>query len=78
VHVIQTLRKDMALEYTQRIRVGIATGATELQTAARDFADYIQGETLATDLRPEPLAGVASSQAKVGDYPCELFIASQK
>ena len=75
VHVIQTQRRDMALEYTARISVGLVTESPELRAAAKTFADYIKGETLATDLRLETPAGGVPVDAKVGDYACQLFIA---
>jgi isoleucyl-tRNA synthetase len=76
VHIIQTQRKDMALKYTQRIRVGVVTESAELQAAAVNFADYIKGETLSTDLRLQPLAGVTAVEVKVGDSPCRCFVAA--
>jgi isoleucyl-tRNA synthetase len=74
VHVIQTQRKEMALDYTARIRVGVVTDATEIISAVSNFADYIQGETLASQLELEPLAGVTPQETKVGDSTCQLFI----
>jgi isoleucyl-tRNA synthetase len=75
VHVVQTQRKEMALEYTARIRVGVVTDSPEVKAAVKNFADYIQGETLATELRLEPIPRVAPFDAKVGDYPCQVFAA---
>jgi hypothetical protein len=65
----------MALEYTARIRVGVATDSAALKTAAQDFADYIKAETLTIDLRPEPLPGVTPLEMKVGDEACRLYLA---
>ncbi|MEX2139057.1 MAG: isoleucine--tRNA ligase [Pirellulales bacterium] len=75
IHVIQTQRRDMALKYTQRIRAGIVTDSPDLQAAAMQFADYIRGETLSTELQLESLPGVAPLEVKVGDYACQFFVA---
>jgi isoleucyl-tRNA synthetase len=75
VHVIQTQRRDMALEYTARIRVGLVTDSPEVQAAATNFADYIQGETLSTELRLEPLPNIAPIETKVGEYTSQFFVA---
>ena len=64
----------MALKYTARIRVGLVTDSPELQTAATVFADYLKGETLATELRLEPLPDVTPVDAKVSEYAAQLFI----
>jgi isoleucyl-tRNA synthetase len=75
VHVVQTQRKEMNLDYTARIRIGLATDSPELQTAVKNFADYIQGETLSTQLQLDPLPGVSPQEVKVGDYAGQLFVA---
>ena len=49
MHAIQTQRKDMDCEYTDRIEVGVVTDDAELRRAVEQFADYIRGETLAVD-----------------------------
>jgi isoleucyl-tRNA synthetase len=76
VHVIQTQRKDMALKYTARLRLGMVTDSRELQAAVTNFTEYIKGETLATELRLEPLAGVAPLEITVGEHACKLFVAA--
>ena len=65
----------MALKYTARIRVGLVTDSSELRMAATAFADYLNGETLATELRLEPLPGGTPVDTKVGEYAVQLFIA---
>ncbi|MBX9787938.1 MAG: isoleucine--tRNA ligase [Pirellulales bacterium] len=59
VHAIQTRRKEIGCEYTDRIRISITTDSDELRRAVEDFRDYIAQETLAVDiaLRPEPAGG---------------------
>jgi isoleucyl-tRNA synthetase len=75
VHVIQTQRRDMALEYTQRIRVGIVTESSELREGVASFTDYIKGETLTTELQLESLPEAAPLDVKVGDFTCQIFVA---
>ncbi len=53
IHAVQTVRKDLDLQYTDRIRVGLATESAELCAAAEKFADYVCQETLAIELRFE-------------------------
>jgi isoleucyl-tRNA synthetase len=75
VHVVQMQRREKALEYTDRIRVGLVTESPELRAAATTFADYIKGETLATELRMQPLAGATPLEIKIGEYSCLAFVA---
>ncbi len=50
VRAIQVARKELALEYTERIRVGVETDSEELRSAIAAHGEWIKGETLATDL----------------------------
>ncbi len=75
VHALQSQRRDMALKYTARIRVGLVTDSADLKTAAKEFLKYIQGETLAAEFVFEPLAGVAATEVEVGDIASQLFVA---
>jgi isoleucyl-tRNA synthetase len=74
VHAIQTRRKDMNLQYTDRIVVGVVTDSTELRSAVDQFRDYIQGETLAVRLQHDALSGVEPVELKVGDDPVTLYV----
>jgi uncharacterized protein DUF5915 len=66
----------MALEYTDRIRISLVTESSDLRAAAENFADYIKGETLATDLRLDPLTGATPLEIKIGEYSCQIFVAA--
>jgi isoleucyl-tRNA synthetase len=48
VHVIQTQRKALDLEFTDRIDLVLATESAELRDALERHRDYVAGETLAT------------------------------
>ena len=49
VNRVQNMRKEVGLEVSDRIRLGI-TGVSELETAVEAFKAYVSGETLAEDL----------------------------
>ncbi len=77
VRTIQDRRKEMKLDYTDRIRVGLVAGTAEPAAAIEQFADYIRGETLATELHSEPLPGVEPVEAKVAGEIVELYVEKQ-
>jgi isoleucyl-tRNA synthetase len=56
VHAVQSARRDAGLQVSDRIRLTL-DGDERLLEAARRHADYIAGETLAVEVRYEPLAG---------------------
>jgi len=62
VRVIQDRRKEMQLQFTDRIRVGIATESDELRQAIEQFGDYVKRETLAVKLEPVPGSGSEQEQ----------------
>jgi isoleucyl-tRNA synthetase len=60
VRLIQDRRKEMKLNYTDRILVGIQTGSRTIGTTLHGHIEYIKGETLAIDLKK---GQVANSEA---------------
>jgi len=74
VHAIQTCRRDMNCEYTDRIEVGIVTDDAQLQAVVREFADFIRGETLAVRIVLEPLSGVEPIELKLGSSTLKLYV----
>ena len=50
IRLIQDRRKELRLDYTDRITVEIETADGNLHTAVEAFRDRIMGETLTTDL----------------------------
>lgn len=50
VHVIQTERKDLDLDFTDRIDLVFATESAELRAAIERHRDYVAGETLAASI----------------------------
>ncbi len=75
VHAIQNRRKELDCQYTDRIRVGLLTESAALAEAAGNFADYVQGETLATQLVLGPIEGVSSAELSVGGHAARLAVA---
>jgi isoleucyl-tRNA synthetase len=51
VHVIQTERKELDLEFTDRIDLVFATESAELRAAIERHRDYVGGETLASSIQ---------------------------
>jgi len=74
VRVIQDRRKEIGCEYTDRVHVGIVTASPELRQSVEEFGDYIKGETLATALALEPIAGVEPAELKVAGFAVELCV----
>jgi isoleucyl-tRNA synthetase len=74
VHAVQSIRKDLNCQYTDRIRLGLVTADADLAQAAREFAVYVQGETLAPSLAFEPLPNVAPVPVQLGEAAAELYV----
>ena len=74
VRAIQDLRKERRLEFTDRIEIGLVTGSEELKAAFREFANYIQGETLATRLVFEPLPGVEPLDVNLAGHAVKFYV----
>jgi isoleucyl-tRNA synthetase len=74
VHAVQSARKDTECEYTDRIEIGVVTESAELRAAAKKFADYIAGETLAKRLVFEPIAGVAPIEVDLGGHKATIYV----
>jgi len=74
VRLIQDRRKELDCNYTDRIAVGIVSESEELRTAFEKFGKYIRGETLAVELRFEPIAGVEPVEVKLAGHELALFV----
>jgi isoleucyl-tRNA synthetase len=61
VHAVQTQRKSLDLDFTDRIEVAFATESAELRGALEQHLDYVAAETLAT--RATVVAGAAAGEA---------------
>ena len=74
VHAIQSRRKDLDCEYTDRIAVGVVSDSADIRAAMESFGDYIRTETLATDLMNGQLAGVEPLELDLGGEKVTLYV----
>jgi isoleucyl-tRNA synthetase len=74
VHAVQTLRKEKGCQYTDRIIVTADSDCEEIRAAVAAFLDYVRGETLATEIRFQPLDGAEASELDLGGLPVKLAI----
>ena len=74
VRVVQDQRKAMGCEFTDRIAIGVETPSEELRRAIEQFADYIQGETLAVRLQQQPLDDAELLETNLADHPIALTV----
>jgi isoleucyl-tRNA synthetase len=69
VRVIQDRRKELGLEFTDRIEVGIETTSQAIRDAISMYRVFIMEETLATLLVLTKLDGCDAIEASIGDDP---------
>ncbi len=74
VHAIGTRRKEIDCQYTDRIAVGLATDCRVLRDAVDRYRDYIMRETLAVELKLEPMPGVEPVEVKIGEETVVLYV----
>jgi isoleucyl-tRNA synthetase len=74
VRVVQDIRKDLGLEFTDRIEIGVVTKSAELRAAIECFHDYIAAETLAEKIAFEPIAKVKPTKTKVGEHDADVYV----
>jgi isoleucyl-tRNA synthetase len=74
VHVIQTERKQLDLEFTDRIDLVFATESAELRTALERHRDYVAGETLAASATFGTLAGGTSESLDLDGHPLTITL----
>ena len=69
---IQAMRKEMNLEYTDRIIVGIE-GDEEVKKAIEERRDRISSEALADDIRFEPIEGY-SKDREIAGHKVRIYV----
>jgi len=74
VRIVQDRRKEIGLEFTDRIEIGIGGASAEVRNSLEQFRDYICGETLATKFQFEILPGVAVVEVEIGDDKVTLYV----
>ena len=74
VRLVQDRRKELDLQFTDRIDLGLVTDSTELQAAILENEEYITGETLALSLSAQPWEGAEPAQRDLGESSVEIYI----
>lgn len=74
VHAIQSRRKDMDCQYTDRIVVGIVTDSQPILAAIDANLSYLMSETLATGVRSEPLPNAEPVTLDLGGHQATLYV----
>ena len=74
VRAIQDRRKELNLQYTDRIHVGLVTESEELRKAVEQFREYIMQETLALKIVFEPINGTEPVNVKIADSEVALYV----
>ena len=74
VRLIQNRRKEMGLEYTDRIRIGLVTADAALGQAMATWRDHIATETLAVDVQWDSLAEVPPQACTVESAELTVFV----
>ncbi|MDX1962383.1 MAG: class I tRNA ligase family protein [Pirellulales bacterium] len=79
VHTVQSLRKDLELEYTDRIEILTASDDGQILATLTEHGPYIQAETLATAILPRldttsPRRASAVETLSLGEGPIEIAI----
>ncbi|HUE73997.1 MAG TPA: class I tRNA ligase family protein [Pirellulaceae bacterium] len=74
VRIIQDRRKELNLQFTDRIEVGIVGASAELQRAIEANRESICSETLAVKLVFEALPGVEGIEVEIGDEKITLYL----
>ena len=74
VRIIQERRKELDLNYTDRIEVALVTDSPEFRQAVLENLDKIRAETLAVSVVTEPLPAGSPLDVQVGDFQASLFV----
>ena len=74
VRLVQDRRKDLQLNFTDRIALGLVTDDAELKLAIEESADYIKQETLAVEFSDQPIADTEAAEREVGGSPLSIDI----
>ena len=70
----QDRRKELNLEFTDRIELGLVTDDADLKAAIVENSEYIKQETLATALAFEPIKGTEPAEREIGEAKLKIYI----
>jgi isoleucyl-tRNA synthetase len=74
VHAVQSQRKTLDLEFTDRIELAFDTASPELRAAIERHLDYVASETLASSATFGPLAGGTAESIDIDGHPLTMSI----
>ncbi|NDC63109.1 MAG: isoleucine--tRNA ligase [Planctomycetia bacterium] len=74
VHAVQSQRKALDLDFTDRIELAFETTSPELRGALETHLDYVSAETLATMASFGPLANARHESIDVDGHPLSIAI----
>jgi isoleucyl-tRNA synthetase len=74
VHAVQSQRKTLDLEFTDRIELAFETESPELRAAIEQHLDYVSSETLASLATFGPLAGITAEAIDIDGHPLTIAI----
>jgi isoleucyl-tRNA synthetase len=74
VHAVQSQRKTLDLEFTDRIELAFETASPELTSAIEQHLDYVASETLATSATFGGLDGAAVESLDIDGHPLTIAI----
>ena len=74
IHAVQSQRKTLDLEFTDRIELGLITESPDLRAALEGHAAVIAGETLATAVGFEPLGKAAIESLDVDGHSLTIHL----
>lgn len=73
VNHVQQIRKSLDLRYEQRIDLALV-GDEDVGRVVTGFGDYIQGETLATNLLTRPIANIEPSKLEIDGHAVSAYV----
>lgn len=74
IHAVQSQRKTLDLEFTDRIALGLVTDSADLRAALEAHAQTIAAETLAVDVGFAPLADAAAEALDIGGHALTISL----
>ena len=74
IRLVQERRKELGLQFTERIRVAVGGAAPEVQAALEAFRPQILEETLGLELRFSPLDAAQAVPVELNDQPLQLAV----
>jgi isoleucyl-tRNA synthetase len=74
VHAVQSQRKTLDLEFTDRIELAFDTSSPELKAAIERHLDYVASETLASSATCGPLADGTTEAIDIDGHPLTIAI----